>query len=357
MSILRCRSLSSLALAALVSCGVASAAESAQKSPPATTAAIAESTNAILQGDSARAIHALQSVPAKDYLGEDAGYLQCMLHLHQASQPLHTGQVEDPFVRNVLNDYQDYWWQAMHAPSQRDQLEAKLADALRKRLNAPDARDMDAIEPVLEKQLAEHGYHAQTGLTRPLRELMLWHKQDTRRFTVALPDAPYTVRTELLDDFASRGWTSYGRCERGSAGGWATADAIYAVMPSYPEGIDSEVFRVVLLAHEAQHFADQNAFPGLQPWELEYRAKLVELALAREVSAKRLTFMMTSQGDDTNSPHTYANKHVVADLTARLGRSPDKVDIDTLQRAAREQLLADTARRKAAGRPSATAAH
>jgi catechol 2,3-dioxygenase-like lactoylglutathione lyase family enzyme len=26
---------------------------------------------------------------------------------------------------------------------------------------------------------------------------------------------------------------------------------------------------------EAQHFADQRTFPGLESWELEYRAKLV----------------------------------------------------------------------------------
>ena len=155
-------------------------------------------------------------------------------------------------------------------------------------------------------------------------------------------------KVELLDDFASRGWTSYGRCERGSAGGWATAEALYAVVPSYAEGLDSEAFRVVFLGHETQHFADQNAFPGIAPWELEYRAKLVELIEAREVSAKRLGYMMTAQGDDTASPHTYANKRVANDLTARLGEAPDKVSIERLQQASRELLVEDTARRKAA---------
>jgi hypothetical protein len=168
-------------------------------------------------------------------------------------------------------------------------------------------------------------------------------------FDVQLPEGPYTVRVELLDDFVSRGWMAYGRCERGSAGGWATDKALYAVVPRYSQGLDSEEFRVVFLGHETQHFADQNAYPGIKPWELEYRAKLVELAQGREVSAKRLDYMVTAQSDDTNSPHTYANKRVVADLTARLGAAPDKVSIDRLQQAARDQLVEDTRRRKAAG--------
>ena len=57
--------------------------------------------------------------------------------------------------------------------------------------------------------------------------------------------------------------------------------------------------------------------------------------------------MITAQGDSRGSPHTYANTRVVADLTARLGSSPDRVDIDTLQAAAREQLREDTQRRSA----------
>ena len=101
------------------------------------------------------------------------------------------------------------------------------------------------------------------------------------------------------------------------------------------------------MGHETQHFADQNAYPGISSWELEYRAKLVELAQGREVGLKRLDYMMTAQSDDVNSPHTYANKRVVADLTRSMGKAPDAVSIDELQAAAREQLLEDTRRRKA----------
>ena len=319
-------------------------------STPAATAAIAESTNAILQGDSQRAVTALRASPAAGFVDKDAVYRACMLARHGDAPVFATDAIADGFARQVLHDYQDYWWHAMKAPQQRAQLEAKLLATLRKRIgpDANDAKDMDALEPILQGQLLAHGYRAQLGRTLPLRELMMWRKQETRPWKVELPEGPYTVKVELLDDWVSRGWTSYGRCERGSAGGWATAEALYAVVPSYTEGLDSEAFRVVFLGHETQHFADQNAFPGMASWELEYRAKLVELAQAREVSAKRLGSFITAQGDDPDSPHTYANKRVVADLTARLGAAPDKVSIERLQQAARDQLAEDTARRKAA---------
>ncbi|WP_206860254.1 hypothetical protein [Lysobacter changpingensis] len=321
-------------------------------STPAAKAAIDESTSFILQGDSQRAVRALRASPANGFEGDDAVYRACMLARHGDAPVFAIDGVADDFVRQILRDYQDYWWHALKAPTQRAALEAKLLSTLRQRLgsDAAGAKDMDALEPILQGQLLAHGYRAQAGRTLPLRELMLWRKQETRPWKVDLPEGQYTVKVELLEDWVSRGWMGYGRCERGAAGGWATADALYAVVPRYTEGLDSEAFRVVFLGHETQHFADQNAFPGLASWELEYRAKLVELAQAREVSAQRLGYMLTAQSDDIQSPHTYANKRVVADLTARLGASPDTVSIERLQQAAHDQLVEDTARRrKAAG--------
>lgn len=337
---------------------LARAAE-APASSEAATAAIAESTRAILQGDGARAATALAAVPEAQFRGADADYRRCMLQRHRAAAPVFAVDgIQDAFVRDVLRDYQDYWWQAMARPAQREALEATLLHTLRRRLGGEAAAiaDLDALEPLLQARLLEHGYHAQLGRTLPLRELMLWRKQTTRYYDVDLPEGRHRARVELLDDFASRGWTAYGRCERGSAGGWATADALYAVVPSYRDGLDGEAFRVVFLGHETQHFADQNAFPGIASWELEYRAKLVELVQAREVSGKRLGYMLTAQGDDLSSPHTYANKRVVADLTARLGASPDRVNVERLQGVARELLLEDTRRRRSASERADSAA-
>ena len=124
------------------------------QSTAAATTAIAESTSAVLQGDGVRAADALAASPADGFVGKHADYRACMLQRHRAAQPVHiTAGIDDPFVRGVLDDYQDYWWRAMHAPaSQRDAQEARLLQNLRKRLDVAEsaAKDMDAIEPLVQ---------------------------------------------------------------------------------------------------------------------------------------------------------------------------------------------------------------
>lgn len=103
------------------------------------------------------------------------------------------------------------------------------------------------------------------------------------------------------------------------------------------------------LGHETQHFADLASFPDLASWELEYRAKLVELAQANATRAKVLRKFTEDRGDDPGSPHAYANQRVLRELARRLappaGVALDTVAVPTLQAAAAEELRADTRRR------------
>jgi hypothetical protein len=328
----------------------AGAAPAAEKTPPRSEAAFDAATGAILRGNAAQALVSLAAIPESELSPKDASFRACMIaRFDRAAPPPLVDAINDPFVREVLRAYREYWWHALKTPQWR----SAFADALERKLRAllgdvaEPASDFDALEPVLTAALEARGYHAQLGITPPLRELMLWRTQVSRRFDVQLPEGPHAVQVDLLDDFLALGWSAYGRCDRGSNGGWATDEKLYAIVPAYDKdgGLDSEAFRVVFLGHETQHFADQNRYPGMASWELEYRAKLVELAQAREVSAKRLRGFIAMQGDDVDSPHTYANRKLVAALTARLGRSPDAVPVEELQAAAKAELLADSARR------------
>lgn len=341
-----------LSLGLAVVSTIATAAEPA--SDPAVTKAIASAAGAILQGDSTNALRELRQVPAAAFTGEDATIRACMIDRFDRAAPPSASiapAIDDPFVRAVLETYQAYWWQALTHPEQRAPLEGRLQASLRTLLDeaGKPAKDLDALEDVLQAELARHGYHAQLGKVTPLRDLMMWRKQTTREFEVPLVDGPYRVRAELLDDFASIGWSHYGTCGKAANGGWATDAALYAIMPRYKEGIEGESFQVVFLGHEAQHLADQNRFPGLQDWELEYRAKLAELARATgPLSQKRLMTMVTAQGNSAEAAHPYANTQVVRDLAIKLGRAPDSVTVETLQRAATELLREDSQRRSAA---------
>jgi hypothetical protein len=232
-----------------------------------------------------------------------------------------------------------------------------LLAEVRRLLDRNDVADLDAIEPLLAARLRQSGYYSLQGMTGPLRELMLWSAQETREMRVELPEETHTTKVVVLDDFSSLGWSDFATCGRRGTGGWATADALFAVRPRYAN-IDGEEFRVTFLGHETQHFADYARFPDLVQWQLEYRAKLTELALASESRARVLRKLTEDQGDNPESAHAYANKRVLAALRKRLGLPSgtplDVVDVKTLQASAVEELRADSRRRaESAGKPPA----
>ena len=66
--------------------------------------------------------------------------------------------------------------------------------------------------------------------------------------------------------------------------------------------------------------SDDRRFPRLERQEeLEYRAKLVELALADSSAYDLLDAFADNVGDDASVPHSYANGRVVRELQNRLG--------------------------------------
>ena len=339
------------ALSSLISIHAVTAADVASSSAAAQRV-IVESTNAALQGDSKRSIDGLSSVPAEQFAGADAGYRACMLNrFGRTSPPSWEPLTQDPFLEEALTTYQKYWWQALAAPKQIDALDAQLRQRVRAMLGKQgDTDDWDELEKRVTERIRAGGYYAQLGRTPPLRELMVWRKQDSKNYDVALPEGSHKVRVELLDDFVSRGWSYYARCGRGSSGGWATEDRIYAVMPWFKSDLNSDAFRASLLGHETQHFSDMTRFPKLESWELEYRAKFTELWMARETMPTLLAKFAGSQSDDKNAPHTYANKRALKVLRARLeaqnitSSQPDLSDVppDALRAAAREQLIQDS---------------
>jgi hypothetical protein len=334
-----------------------SEAETLEVSSAPAQEAIAGSINAALQGDGRRASQALLQVPRSQFSSADARYRRCMLQRFDsgAASPPFAGKADDPAVSGLLAIYESYWWHSLMAPSIQEQLSQQLLREVSQWLGAPaPLEDWDELEAKASDLLRQHGYHSQFGLTPPLRELMIWRKQTSAVREVELPDGSYQVRVELLDDFLTKGWSAYARCERGSNGGWADSERLYAVMPTFKKGVDDEGFRASLLGHEGQHFADLARFSDLQPWELEYRAKFAELWMAKESLRDLLVKFSRTQGDEPDSPHTFANKRVLRALRVRLQEEgiscarDDLLDVpaNALRTAARDALLQDTAARE-----------
>lgn len=106
-------------------------------------------------------------------------------------------------------------------------------------------------------------------------------------------------------------------------------------------------FRSVFLTHETQHLADKQRFKDLQPWELEYRAKLAELWAADEaVIADRLAKFKDSQSEDPSLAHAYANRRVIAALLSRLSKAPSSASPVEIHAAAKALLESDSSRRR-----------
>jgi len=333
------------------------AAPAAPVSTPAAREALMNAIGHALQGDVGPALETLRTVPAADFAGPAATVRACMLDRFGASavDPPAAANLS-PATARMLAIYRAYWRRALLNPAARAAEEERLRHDLAAALGAPPATTMTEIESRLTARIEAEGLHVLIGVTPPLRELMLWRSQTSEMREVALSEGMHATRVVMLDDFASFGWLGFATCERNYSGGWVRQDAIYAVRPGWDD-LNGESFLVSFLGHEAQHFADKEIYGELASWELEYRAKLAELALADRTQARLLDAFAHNQGDDTAIPHSYANKRVLAALRHRLGLAADAsfagVAPDAIRAAAAAELRADSARRTpVARRPS-----
>jgi hypothetical protein len=284
---------------------VHSQAKDAERSQQA-AAAIGRATGLALRGDAASAVKALIKLPASSFTGKDATFRSCMRNRFGATaQPISALAVSDSLVSTLATNYIAYWRRALSRPKERDSAERDLRSAIGKLLgrSVNNDNEFDTAEDGIMSEAEKRGFHVLLGRTPPLRELVLWKKR--------------------------------------SVGGWATDKGLFAVVPAY-ESLQDETFSVRFLAHESQHFADKQAFPNLESWELEYRAKLVELALATESQASTVELICENRGTSKESSHGYADTHVVDDVTKFANVQPgDLCDKKTLK----GQVLRDGAKR------------
>ena len=224
-------------------------------------------------------------------------------------------------VAQILHSYRSYWTQVMLRRSSR----ARAEEELLRQLNAVladrrgrqwDRRDLDATSEEARVLIGEQGLHALTGVTAPYRELMIWRSRTPVSYRVELPERTVNVSVVFLDNFVSLGWSAYATCEHSYNGGWSTSTELYAVRPAYD--VASENFRVSYLGHEGQHFADYQDYPKLEQPELEYRAKLAELALSQQTTHALVVSFAQRTGRSRDVPHHFADYWVVRRLATKI---------------------------------------
>jgi hypothetical protein len=202
-------------------------------------------------------------------------------------------------------------------------------------LDAASARAKAAIE--------REGLFALTGVTSPYYELMIWRTETPTDYHVRLPERSIDVHVVFLDGFVALGWAGYATCGRAHSGGWSTQDSLYALKSAYD--VASEEFRVSYLAHEGRHFSDYKEFPKLEQPELEYRAKLTEIALSKTTTYDLTVEFTRRTGTDRSVPHSFANYCVARDLSREVFGSLTPVADESPWRAVPARRLRAAARR------------
>ena len=243
--------------------------------------------------------------------------------------------------------YRVYWSDVLMRRVAPERAEQGLRAALA-RLEPLFGSDAKTGEQALRRRLEAQGWFMLGGRTQPLFEFMLWSRQTRSTERVELPFDSVEVTVTLLDGFASLGWAAWGSCDRSHTGGWVTDEGIMVVAPAWDR--TSEAYRVSLIAHEAQHFADLKRYPRLGQPDLEFRAKLVELVLAERTQRELLGAFAAQARRDRTLPHPFANHWVIERLRQRTGQGdlpslPSEVVAD----AARAELVAHAAAVEAQG--------
>lgn len=319
-----------------------------QESSPEAKRAVSVAAGQALQGNMRRALAELDSVPAVGFEGKERAIRACM---RQRFAPDADGSLPTefgPFTNRALGVYRAYWRAALLQPQNRAFEEERLHRNLARLTGLSVDAEPDRIREEIKARLTAEGSYPLMGRTPPLLELIVWEEQKSELRNVPLPEGEYKIRVEVLDDFASLGWSAYATCDRSFTGGWVGSETIYAVRPGW-KSIEDENFRISFLAHETQHFADKERFGDLEAWELEYRGKLTELALAETTIPRLLSAFASNQGDDPAVPHSFANKRVLTDLRRQLKLSVSAdfggLTASAINEAARALLLRNSEQR------------
>lgn len=223
---------------------------------------------------------------------------------------------DDNFVKDVIESYRRYYRAVLLQPKKIDLFDNVLKSELQTvvaRLSLRQSKKVsfEKIESLLKMEFKKRGFFALFGIVSPFRSLMVWKKESSKIYQVKLPERKQTVNVIFLEQFLELGWLHYATFGKYYVGGWAKKNSLYCVKQAY--NLESPKFKVHYLAHEAQHFLDYKVFPKLKQVDLEYRAKLAELALTRSTT-KFITKLKSEAKNDSTVPHSLAAYHILKNI-------------------------------------------
>lgn len=229
----------------------------------------------------------------------------------------------DTTIINVVDMFHSYWNDVMINNEQLDIADSLFIESMSRYLfnsnrgSSPQASIKNNIYNQTNSFLKERGYYSNAfGKTGYLFDLFLWKTESVKNYTVELLDENVNVTVYLMDDFISTGWSHYTTFGKSYTGGWANREALYCVVNAYDT--ESENYQISYLTHEGQHFYDYEKYPNLIQKDLEYRAKLVELAKSKTTTKQIIRKFVINASNQPENAHAFANYCVIRDLSKLL---------------------------------------
>lgn len=195
--------------------------------------------------------------------------------------------------------------------------------------------DPERIGAALKEIFDAEGYQFLCGMTNGFYGPYVWTKTEPMEFEVELPETVSKYRINMNRGFVMRSWMAYLTFDKKGTGGWTSPDGtINCVEQAYD--LQSERFRVSLLKHEAQHAEDIKRWPEINPKELEYRAKLVEMCYSSDpgLLAK---FCSEANRERTEDSHAQASAGILDEMGKLVG-----ADVEEIRKRARELFAASS---------------
>lgn len=228
---------------------------------------------------------------------------------------------------SLLKIYVAYWRTSLLSPdSNYDiQFEEELSNFLAS--HYPPSKiltsttNKDSIDDYLSRYLKEylesiHLHSTGFGKTGKLLDLLVWKTQNDTIYKFRLNGDQMEVPIVMMEDFITLGWEEYATLGKYYPGGWTTKQSLFCVKRAYD--LTSEDFLISYLAHEGRHFADYKLFPKLKSPDLEYRAKLVEISLAKKTLYESIDFFINNGNCNSDNGHSKANYCVIRDLSRNI---------------------------------------
>ena len=254
----------------------------------------------------------------------------------------------DAFTDAVISAYRKYWVLTLmgdisHQKGE-DFLESSLQQVLSRQSKVEFSDHTASVFELVGKIFDEKGVHYLDTPAPPLRDMFLWRTEENRKYAVRLTDRTQKVSVTFVSDIYSQGWKQYATLGLVATTGWVEGDRLYCVESAYDRS--SENFEVSYLKHESRHLADFEYFPGLQSADLEYRAKLTELAFAFTSTRQLLDDFSSKSAPNSASPHAYANYRVTREIYREMFDKPfpesgnpwQGINTQTVNKAARDLL-------------------